>query len=93
MRKPRSALVCLLLLGFSVSLAVPVEDNPETEYEESETLPFDATPRFTIVVPRASARIAEAEFRNTLRSASILRRNAVREVVETAHGRTASPIP
>ena len=64
MRKPRSALVCLLLLGFSVSLTVPVADNPETEYEESETLPFEATPLFTTVVQRASVRIAEAEPRN-----------------------------
>lgn len=63
MRNPRSALVLLLLLllGLGVSLAVPVEDVPETPYDESETLPYENTPVFSITVTQASGRIAKAE--------------------------------
>jgi hypothetical protein len=55
MRKPRSALVLLVLLGLGVSVGVPAEDMPETAYDESETLPFEGTPPFSIVVPEAVA--------------------------------------
>jgi hypothetical protein len=61
MRKPRSAFVLLLLLVFGVSLAVPAEDVPETPYDESETLPYEGTPLFSIVVPQASDRMARAK--------------------------------
>ena len=44
MRKPRSAFVLLLLLGFSVPLAIPAEDAPETAYDESESLPYEVIP-------------------------------------------------
>jgi hypothetical protein len=51
MRKPRSALVLLLLLlVFGVSLAVPAEDVLETPYDESESMPYEKTPLFSIVV-------------------------------------------
>lgn len=61
MKKPRSALVLLLLLGFSVSLAAPAEDVPETAYDESEALPYESTPIFSILGPHASARLVKAE--------------------------------
>ncbi len=67
MKKPRSALVLLLLLVFGVSLAVP-EDVPETAYDESETLPCEGSPVFSIVRPQASARIAKAELSGSLPS-------------------------
>ena len=51
MRTPRSALFFFLLLGFSVYLAVPVENLRETAYDESEALPYEETPLFSIVVP------------------------------------------
>lgn len=56
MRKPRSALVLLLLLGFGVSLIVPAEDVPETAYDESETLPCESTPLFSSGALQAVAR-------------------------------------
>jgi len=55
MRKPRSALVLLLLLVVGVSLSVPAEDVPETPYDESETLPCEGTPLFSIAPPEAVA--------------------------------------
>ena len=55
MRKPRSALVLLLLLVLGVSLSVPAEDVPETPYDESETLPSEGTPLFSIAAPEAVA--------------------------------------
>jgi hypothetical protein len=50
-----------VLLGFGVSLAVPAEDVAETAYDESEALPYESTPLFSIEVPQASARIAKAK--------------------------------
>jgi len=50
MRRPCSILVLCVLLGFCVSLAVPAEDVPETAYDESETLPYEATPQLSIHV-------------------------------------------
>jgi hypothetical protein len=60
MRRRCSILVLFVLLGFGVSLIVPAEDVPETPYDESETLPFEGTPLFSITIPRASARITTA---------------------------------
>ncbi len=68
MRKPRSVLVFLLLLVFGMCLAVPAEDAPETSYNESETLPYESRPVFSIVKPQASAQIAKAELSGGLRS-------------------------
>ena len=61
MRKSRSILVLLVLLGFGVSLAVPEEDAPETPYDESETLPYESTPLFSIAHPQPSGQIAKGE--------------------------------
>jgi hypothetical protein len=61
MRRPCSILVLFVLLGFGVSLAVPAEDVPETAYDESEALPYEGTPLYSIVLPQASARIAKAK--------------------------------
>ena len=59
-------LILILFLSFSVCQALPAEDVPETAYDESEGLPYEATPLFSIVVPQASARIAKAELRCSL---------------------------
>jgi len=61
MRKQRFFLIFLVVLGFGVSLAVPAEDDPETSYDESEALPYEGTPLFSITLPQASARIARDE--------------------------------
>ena len=61
MRRPFSILVLCVLLSFGASLAAPSEDVPETAYDESEPLPLQGIPLFSIVLPRASARIAKTE--------------------------------
>ena len=55
MRRPCSILVLCVLLGFGVSLAVSAEDVLETAYDESEGLPYEGTPLFSIVVSPAAA--------------------------------------
>jgi len=64
MRKSRSAFALLLLLGLGISLAVPAEDVPETAYDESEALPYECTPLFSIVAQQASDRTTKAELRS-----------------------------
>ncbi len=60
MRRHFSILILFVLLGFGVSLAVPAEDVPETAYDESEALPYESTPLFSIVVPLGCARTTQA---------------------------------
>jgi hypothetical protein len=60
MKRASSILVLFVLLGFGVCLAVPAEDVPETGYDESETLPYESTPLFSIVVPLGAARTTQA---------------------------------
>ena len=60
MRKASSILVLFVLLAFGASLAVPAEDVPETAYDESEGLPCEGTPLFSIVVPLVAARTTQA---------------------------------
>jgi len=45
----RSALVLLATFALSLSFAVPGEDSPETLYDESEALPYEITPLFSIM--------------------------------------------
>jgi hypothetical protein len=59
MRRASSLLVLCVLLGFGVSLAVQVEDVPETAYDESEGPPYESTPLFPIV-PLAAARTLQS---------------------------------
>jgi len=49
MRVLRSALVLFAAFALSLSLAVPVEDLPETPFDESESLPYEITPRCSVV--------------------------------------------
>jgi hypothetical protein len=60
MRRRCSILAFCILLAFGVSLAVPAEDVPETAYDESEALPYEGTPLFSIVVPLVAARTTQA---------------------------------
>ena len=55
-RKPWSVLIIFVLLAFGVSLAVPAEDVPETAYDESEALPFEGVPLFSIPLQQVAAR-------------------------------------
>lgn len=64
MRERRLVLVLLLIVTLGLSLAIQAEDIPETPYDESEALPYEGTPLFSIAVPQASARMSSAEFRS-----------------------------
>jgi len=44
MSKLRCILVVLATLALCLSFAVPAEDDPETAYDESESLPYEMTP-------------------------------------------------
>lgn len=55
MRKPRSALILIVLFVFGFSLAVPAEDLPETAYDESEAYPYESTPLTLELVSEAAA--------------------------------------
>jgi|SRR5271167_1955021 len=47
----RFAFVFLLSLVLGVFFTVPVEDIPQTPYDESESVPFERTPEFSPSVP------------------------------------------
>jgi hypothetical protein len=89
MRKPCFILIIFVLLAFGGSLAVPAEDVPETAYDESETLPYNGTPLFSIAAPQTSSRIAKAELRCgfLFRSASLMKRCKLRRKNNALPGR------
>ncbi len=60
MRRPCSILVLCLLLGLGVSLTVPVEDVPETAYDESESVPYEVPPLFSTAAPLLAGRTTQA---------------------------------
>jgi len=51
----RFAFVLSLTLVLGLFLTVPVEDIPETAFDESETPAYQGTPLFSIEVPQAAA--------------------------------------
>lgn len=55
MSKLRSVLVTFLALVFSSSLAFPVEDLPETAYDESASLPYNTTTATAVSIPAPEA--------------------------------------
>jgi hypothetical protein len=75
MKWPRSALILFVLLGFSVSLAVPAQDVAETVYDESEGLPYQAISQFSILGSQPSARLTKA----TLNCGSVPRFSSLTE--------------
>jgi hypothetical protein len=48
--KTRFTIVFLMILALGLPLGFPAEDVPETTYDESEALPYVATPLFSSVV-------------------------------------------
>ncbi len=52
MRTWRSALIFAMAYVLTLGYAVPAEDAPDTAYDESELLPYEATPPFAIVMPK-----------------------------------------
>jgi len=65
--KPRCAVVFLMFLSLGLSLSFPAEDVLDAIYDESEAVPYEETPVFSIDAPLSSARIAKAQLnRNVL---------------------------
>jgi len=65
MSKLHGILVVLAALVLSWSFAVPVEDDPETPYDESEALPYESTPLFSVML-QDSARELQSVLISTL---------------------------
>jgi len=55
MRKPRSGFLFVTFLFLGMALWLPAEDVPETNYDESETLPCEITEQFIISPDRLRA--------------------------------------
>lgn len=59
--KPRWAVVFLMVLSVCLSLGLPAEDVLDAVYDESEPLPYEVSPLFSIAVrPVAAPRTALA---------------------------------
>jgi len=65
MSKLRCILVMLAAFALSLSFVVPANDPPETPYDESEALPYESTPLFSIVL-QESARIPQSVLTSAL---------------------------
>ena len=74
MRRTSSILVLFVLLGFGLSLGVPAEDVPETAYDESEALPYESTPLFSIAVSETVAKVPAVRSRASQLRCDSLRR-------------------
>lgn len=55
----RAGPVLIAALAVGLSLAIPAEDVPETAYDESESLPCETAPIFSIEPPQTLARITQ----------------------------------
>jgi len=62
MRVLGSAFVLLAALVLGLSFAVPVEDAPDTSYDESEALPYEGTPRFSVMQQQESVFAPRLDF-------------------------------
>jgi hypothetical protein len=58
--KPRCAVVFLMILTLGVSMGLPAEDVLDAAYDESEALPLEAIPRFSIVLSPLATRTTHA---------------------------------
>src|SRR5271157_6413841 len=61
--RPRFVIVFVMLLSMGVTLGLPAEDVLDAVYDESEALPCETTPLFSIVAPQSSVRIPKGELR------------------------------
>jgi hypothetical protein len=57
--KPGFAVVFLIILALGLPLGFLPEDVPETAYDESEALPYEGTPLFSIVVVQVATRTTQ----------------------------------
>ena len=58
--QPRFAVVLLMILTLGVSLDLPAEDVLDAVYDESEALPCEGTPSFSITLSPVGARTTQA---------------------------------
>lgn len=58
MRCIRATVVLAMLLAFGLSVAIPMEDLPDTSYDESEPAPYEADPQISTLMLMQSARFA-----------------------------------
>ena len=71
--QPRFAIVFLMLFALGVSVGLPAEDILEAVYDESEAVPYERTPVFSVVVRPLPARTTQPPlsfFRPKLRAPS-----------------------
>jgi hypothetical protein len=62
--KPRLAVVLLMILTLGIALGLPAEDVLDATYDESEALPCNGTPLFSIVMPPLAARTTQELLRS-----------------------------
>ena len=56
MRTPHCAFIALVIVVAALSFAVSAEDVPETDYDESESLPYQSEVVFSLAVPQSVAK-------------------------------------
>jgi len=77
--KLRFAVVFLMLLSLGVCLGLPAEDVLDASFDESEALPYETTPLFSIVVPqRAKLSRYSLHFHPVLKSCGRYHETSVR---------------
>ena len=59
MTKSRFAIVFLMFLALGLSVGLPAEDVMDTTYDESEAVPFEGAPLFSIAAPTVTARTTQ----------------------------------
>ena len=57
--KPRLVIVFVMLLSMGVSMGLPAEDVLDAVYDESEALPCESTPLFSIMLSPVAARTTQ----------------------------------
>jgi len=58
--KPRFAVVFIMIFTVCVSVGLPSVDVLDAVYDESEAVPYEAIPLFSIAAPSAAARTIQA---------------------------------
>lgn len=90
MKKSHSALVLLVAFVLGLSFAVPAEDVPETPYDESEALPYEITPLFSIVLQHSGRTLPRAPMFASSFDTGFMTRHA--EILIEQSERSAHPI-
>lgn len=73
MNGPRSVLILLVTLVLGASFVLPQEDLPETAYDESESLPYEGTPVFSVALPECPSPQPVEAGRSSVRRGAVVR--------------------